>query len=580
MTGRGESAFLRKETRSMPSSASEPKKLSKVEEQKQDSQGLAGNIPEFLAGDAVHMDDYGYQILKHHGSYQQDNRDVRAERKRAKLDKDWIFMIRAKIPGGRMTAEQYLGMDEIARKYTYGSLRITTRQGIQFHGIGREHLKDMIAAINRTGLSTLGACGDVNRNSMTCPVCDLEERAPLDMDGLVAHIADHFAPRSSAYWEIWCDGERLGKKVEPTREEPLYGKVYLPRKFKIGIATPEDNCIDLYTNDAGIEVVHEGGRIKAYDLIVGGGLGFKMSKTETYPKLGTRIARCAPDEILGVVEAILTIQRDFGDRTNRDHARLKYTLEDMGVEAFQAELYRRVGRQLPQAGPMPNYQVHDHLGWHRAKDGSWYLGVRVQNGRVQDAGDMRVQTGLRTLVERFRPQVRNTPQQNIVLAGIREEDREAVDGLCREYGIASIDSLSPLRRRSAACPALPTCGLALAESERAIPALLEQIEALGSGGHMIEFRMTGCPNSCARTPTAELGVVGRGPGKYAIYAGGSPQGTRLAEQIEEKVEFEQLAEALHRLIQRWRGEATEGEAFGDWSHRAGIERLRAIIAGN
>lgn len=560
----------------MATSASEPKKLSKVEEQKKESQGLAGNIPEFLAGDASHMDDYGYQILKHHGSYQQDNRDVRIERKRAKLDKDWIFMVRAKIPGGRMTAAQYLGMDEIATKYTYGTLRITTRQGIQFHGIGRDHLKDTVAAINGIELSTLGACGDVNRNTMTCPVCDLDDRAGLGMESLAAQIAEHFAPRSSAYWEIWCDGKRLDQDVPKNREEPIYGEVYLPRKFKIAVATPEDNCVDLYTNDIGVELVHENGKVKAYDLIVGGGLGFKMSKAETYPKLGTRIARCAPDEIMDVVEAIVTIQRDFGDRTNRDHARLKYTLEDMGVEKFQAELYKRVGRELPQAGPMPEYGMPDHLGWHETKDGAWYLGIRVQNGRIQDTDDVRLKAGLRALVERFRPEVRNTPQQNIVLAGFQETDKAEVEKLCADHGIAPVESMSALRRRAMACPALPTCGLALAESERAIPTILEKLEELGSGGRQIEFRMTGCPNSCARTPTAELGIVGRGPGKYAIYAGGSPQGIRMADQVEEKVEFDEVPHLIHRLIQAWEGEAGDGESFGDWSHRAGVERLQQL----
>lgn len=560
----------------MATSASEPKKLSKVEEQKKDSHGLAGNILEFLESDASHMDNYGYQILKHHGSYQQDNRDVRIERKRAKLDKDWIFMVRAKIPGGRMTAAQYLGMDEIATQHTYGSLRITTRQGIQLHGVGRDHLKDTIAAINRIELTTLGACGDVNRNTMTCPVCDLDDRVGLGMDTLASHIAEHFAPRSSAYWEIWCDGKRLGNPVPENREEPIYGEAYLPRKFKIAVATPEDNCVDLYTNDIGIEVVHENGEVKAYDLIVGGGLGFKMSKAETYPKLGTRIARCAPDEIMDVVEAIVTIQRDFGDRSNRDHARLKYTLEDMGVEGFQAELYKRVGRELPAAGPMPEYQVPDHLGWRQTKDGGWYLGVRVQNGRIQDTDEVRLKSGLRALVERFEPEVRNTPQQNVVLVGFQEEDKAEAEKICEEHGIAPPESMSALRRRAMACPALPTCGLALAESERAIPTILEKLEELGSGGRQIEFRMTGCPNSCARTPTAELGVVGRGPGKYAIYAGGSPQGVRMADQIEEKVEFDEVPGLLHRLIQAWEGEARNGESFGDWSHKAGVERLQEI----
>lgn len=561
----------------MTTSSSETGKLSKVEEQKLASEGLAGNLAEFLSGAESHMDDYGYQILKHHGSYQQDNRDTRTERRRQKLDKDWIFMVRAKIPGGRMTRAQYLALDEIARRYTYGSLRATSRQGIQFHGIGRDNLKNLIAAINACGLTTLGACGDVNRNSMTCPVCDLDHRSSLNMDGLTAQIAEHFAPRSSAYWEIWCDGERLGRPVPHNREEPIYGKVYLPRKFKVGVAVPEDNCIDLYTQDVGLEVVHQGGEVLAYDVLVGGGMGFTMSKEETYPRLAVRLVRCAPEEVLEVTEAIVKIQRDFGNREHRHHARLKYTLEDMGVDAFRAELFRRLGRELPPAGPAPAYRVEDHLGWQRTKDGDAYLGIRVQNGRIDDTEAARIRTGLRTLVERFAHEVRLTAHQNLVLVGLKESDRAEIERTCGEHGIALIENLSPLRRRSMACPALPTCGLALAESERAIPTILEKLEALGSGGHQIEFRMTGCPNSCVRTPTAELGVVGRGPGKYAIYAGGSAEGTRLAAQVDEKVEFEDLPAMLHRLIQAWQGEAPD-VSFGDWSHRAGVEHLRGITA--
>jgi sulfite reductase (ferredoxin) len=560
--------------------ASQTGKLSKVEDQKRQSDGLAGNIGEFLAGDATHMDDFGYQILKFHGSYQQDNRDTRTERRRQKLDKDWIYMVRAKIPAGRMTADQYRAMDDLATKFTYGSVRLTSRQGIQFHGVGRENLKNLIAAINDCGLTTLGACGDVNRNSMACPVCDLDHRATLGMDALTRKLAEHFAPRSTAYWEIWCDGARLGQKLEPKRDEPIYGKTYLPRKFKIGVAAPEDNCIDIYTQDIGIEAVHENGRLLACDVLVGGGMGFTMSKEETYPKLAVRLVRCPPEEVVQVTEAIVTIQRDFGNRENRHHARLKYTLEDMGVDAFRSELFRRIGHELPHAGPAPGYQVQDHLGWHRANDGSWYLGIRVQNGRIVDTAGSRLKSGLRALTERFGREVRITPQQNLVLTGIDEADKSAVELVCAEFDIPMIETMTPLRRRSMACPALPTCGLALAESERAIPAILERLEELGSGKHQIEFRMTGCPNSCVRTPTAELGVVGRGPGKYAIYAGGSPQGTRLAAQIEEKVELEQLPDMLHRLIQAWLADTNGDESFGDWGHRVGQARLKAVAAAS
>ncbi len=557
----------------MPQTAENSPPLHKVETVKEQSHGLAGTIEDTYEGESSHFEDADVALLKHHGTYQQDNRDQRAALKKAKQDKAWIFMVRTKIPGGRLRAEQYLLEDEIAEKWAYGSLRITSRQGLQLHGVGKQNLKNVIKAINDVRLTTLGACGDVTRNVMACPVCDLDWRAGLEMEALAKRIADHFAPRSTAYFEIWCDGERYGEKVKPSREEPIYGKTYLPRKFKMGVAVPEDNCVDLYADDLGIEFVHDRRNVLAYDLLVGGGMGFTFSKDETYPRLATRAVRTAPTEILEVIETIVKIQRDFGGRVDRNHARLKYLLDDRGMDWFKEELFRRLGRELPEAGPQPTYEVHDHLGWHEDPLGKVFVGIFVLNGRIADTENAKIKTGLREVISRFRPEIRLTPQQNVVLAGLDPTLRNEIDKILGDHGIAPERSVSKIRRRSLACPALPTCGLALADSERVSPAILDQLEELGSGDAQIEFRMTGCPNSCVRTPTAEIGVVGRGPGKYAVYLGGSPQGTRLAYLFREMVNLDDLPPMLHSLIQSWQKAVHGGESFGDWSHRLGRETV-------
>lgn len=567
----------------------EAPKLSKVEGLKEASDGLLGTLAETYASpENTHFTEDEGAVLKHHGSYQQDDRDKRSEMRKAGLDKAWIFMVRTKIPGGRMTADQWLAHDEIARNHTYGSLRITSRQGVQMHGVGWGNLKRVIRGINDSRMTTLGACGDVNRNVMACPVSDLDWRAPLGIQRLADEIAEHFAPRSTAYFEMWCDGEKLGKKLPRDREEPIYGKTYLPRKFKMAIAVPEDNCVDLYTQDLGIEVVHDRKSVLGYDMIVGGGMGFNHSKKETYPRLGTRLVRVAPGEVVRVAEEIVKIQRDFGGRADRQHARLKYLLDDRGVEWFRGELFRRLGRELPAAGPKPAYRMEDHLGRNRANDGSFWVGVHVDNGRCEDTERGKVQTGLREVVSRLKPAIRLTPFQDILFVGLTEPQCDEAERILSDHGVALAEKVAPVRRRAIACPALPTCGLALAESERVSVPMLERLEQLGSGDEPIEIRWTGCPNSCVRTPTAEIGIVGRGPGKYALYLGGSPEGSRLAYKFRETVELKDVPEVLHRAIRAWKDDRTgstsgstgEGaESFGDWANRLGAEGVEARVAG-
>lgn len=552
--------------------------LSKVEGYKTASHGLAGTLAEVYQSEATHFEEPDQQLLKFHGSYQEDDRDVRSERRKAGLDKAWMFMVRAKIPGGRLTAAQYLAFDRIADDFCDGKMRLTSRQGIQFHYVGKENLKGLIQSVNKSGLTTLGGCGDVNRNVMSCPVADLDWRHTLGITTLADQLADRFTPHTTAYWEIWCDGEKWGEKVEPTIEEPIYGKTYLPRKFKMAVAAPEDNCVDMYTQDLSFEAVHEGGTLLAWDVIIGGGMGHTHGNKQTFPRIGTRIARVTPAEALDVAEEIVKIQRDFGGRADRKHARLKYLLEDRGVEWFREELVKRLGRELPPAGPVPAYGVGDHIGWHEAADGSLFVGIHVPNGRVGDFAERRIRSGLRTIVERFSPQVRVTAKQDIVFCGIPASQREAVQAVIDEFGLTTDKGLAPLRRLAMACVALPTCSLALAEAERYIPTLLDDLEALGVADAPVEIRMTGCPNSCVRTPMAEIGVVGRGPGKYALYLGGSQHGTRLAFLANEKLDETALAPAIQRLIHAWQEQTHRGVAFGDWTLTQGEERLAQLIA--
>ncbi|HEY0736534.1 MAG TPA: NADPH-dependent assimilatory sulfite reductase hemoprotein subunit, partial [Herpetosiphonaceae bacterium] len=455
---------------------------SKVEELKLESQGLAGDLWEELADESSdRISEDSYQLLKFHGSYQQDDRDLRRERKQQGLDRAWSFMVRTKFPGGRLTAEQYLVADELASTLANNTLRITTRQDFQFHGVGKSNLKTLIRELNERWMSTYGGCGDVARNTLTCPVADLLPGNSFDYQDLAQQISDRFMPDSTAYYELWLDGQKIltdGTRVDvqPKRDESFYGPTYMPRKHKMGIGLPHDNCIDLFTQDLALEAVLDDGELRGFNLVAGGGLGSTHGKAETFPRLGDRIGFLTQEQALPVLEAATALYRDYGDRTNRRHARLKYVLEERGVAWFQDELALRLGYRLEPVAEIPHYDAHDHLGWQQQADGRWLVGVWIENGRIKETA----KAGLRTLIDEIRPEIRLTAHQNLVLVNISPEDKPRVEALLAQYGLATGGSgLSELRRYAMACPAMPTCGLAVAESERYLPDVITELEQRG-----------------------------------------------------------------------------------------------------
>jgi sulfite reductase (ferredoxin) len=559
---------------------------SKNERLKVASDGLAGTLPLEVADQSSdHLSGDASQLLKFHGSYQQDNRDERSERRREKRDRAWQFMVRTKTPGGRLTAEQYLLADELASRYGNGTLRITTRQGIQFHGVGKANLKPLIRSLNERWVTTYGACGDVARNTLTCPVADLLPGSSFDFQALARQISDRFLPESTAYYELWLDGEKVladGSRVAvtPSRTESFYGPTYMPRKHKMGIGLPHDNCIDIFTHDLSLEAVIDGdGGVRGFNLIAGGGLGSTHGQTATFPRLGDRIGFLPPEQALPALEAATAVYRDYGDRSNRRHARLKYVLEERGVAWFREQVEQRLGAPLAPPADVPDYGVNDHLGWQRQADGRWLVGVWVENGRVEDRPGRTARTGLRTIVEQAGADVRLTAQQNIVLTNIAVEAKPAVEALLAAHGLSTGNgALSALRRYAMACPALPTCGLAVAEAERYLPDVIAGLERRGYGEERVWIRMSGCPNSCSRPPTAEIGIVGRSLGLYDVYVGGSFAGTRLARLYRADVPDRELVDVLAEVLNLWRSERRPGEAFGDFCDRVGVEQLRDRVA--
>jgi sulfite reductase (ferredoxin) len=569
---------------------------SKNELLKESSQGLLGPLGDELADPTVPFSEDALQLLKHHGSYQQDNRDSRAARRKAGL-KEYTMMVRTKTPGGYMTTEQYLLCDDLATKYGQDDLRITSRQGFQFHGVVKGNLRALIHDLNKLQeITTQGACGDVVRNTVCSPVVDVAEdyaNCGADLLALSMRMSREFLPKSSSYFDLWLNDERA--RVEPDGsvtftekgpskpvEEPLYGKTYLPRKFKIGIALDTDNSIDVHANDVGILAVTDGdGRVVGYEVLAGGGLGHSHSKTETYARIATPVTHVKTiEEVMTVTEAIIKVQRDHGNREHRHLARLKYTMDRLGTGEFARLVGEQAGWKLaPPSGAKVKAQP-DHLGWHRQKDGRWYVGVWVENGRIRDFGNgVNFKSGLRELVETFRPSVRLTAHHNIIFADIAENQVAAVKVLLAKHRLPTDEGISPLRRHEMACPALPLCGLSLAEAERALPGLMEEIEKLGHADAEVTIRMTGCPNSCARPETAEIGIIGRGPNKYNLYAGGDPLGTRMNTLVAESVTVQEVPGRIAKWLDAWKAGRNNGETFGDWSHRIGPEELRALNAG-
>lgn len=556
----------------------DPAKLSKAERLKLESAGLRGDLGQQVSADGDQFGGTALTLLKFHGIYQQDDRDARKAARASGGTKQHSLMVRSKVPGGVSTAEQYLAQDDIAGRYGNGTLRITTRQDFQFHGVLKDNIKPTIAALNEVLVTTFGACGDVVRNVMSCP----EPVAGELREQILAHtrdLSDRLLPATRSYHEVWLDGEQVaGGEPEP---EPLYGRTYLPRKFKIALAFPGDNCVDVYSNDIGIVPAVEDGGLTGFTILAGGGLGMTHGNENTHPRVADPICFVTPEELAPVVETIVAIQRDHGNRVDRKRARLKYVLETWGVDAFRQELEARLGRPLLPAPPIDWRDAADHLGWAEQGDGKWYLGLLIDNGRIADTPAARLRTGLRAVIQRFRPGIRLTAQQNIILSDITAADRSAVEAILREHGIPLPDELPVLRRHAMACPALPTCGQALAEAERTLPGILEELEGvlveLGLAGERFSVRMTGCPNGCARPYLGDLGIVGRTLGKYHIYAGGDFNGTRLSREIAALVPEQELVPTLRPVLLAFREERLPGETLGDYCNRAGVERLQRLI---
>ena len=547
---------------------------SKAESVKATSSALRGTIDDELAQPTDAFSESNAQLLKFHGSYQQEDRDQRRARREEGGGKAYQFMVRTRVPGGVLTPEQYLIEDELARLYGNGTLRITTRQGFQLHGVVKSDLHAAIANINAAGLTTLAACGDVNRNVMTCPR-PANTAAEHAVQATAREIAKHLAPRTGAYREMWIDGEKIAD-AQAVEEEPIYGKTYLPRKFKIGIALPDDNCVDVYTHDIGLVADIDGDELRGFTVLVGGGMGMTHGKKETYPRLATPLCFVTPHDVLPVVEAIVGTFRDWGDRSNRKHARFKYVVEEHGVEWIRADIERRIGRPPAFPRKVTFGGAGDHLGWYAQSDGRWALGIFVENGRIKDAPEQRLRTALRNVIDCFRPGIRLTGQQNILLTDVRPEQLAEIALIFASHGVRIDPREHGIRRHAMACPALPTCGLALTDAERVLPSVVAEIaaemEVLGIAGRPLGIRMTGCPNGCARPYMGDIGFVGRSKDLYDIFIGGDWANTRLNWVYASAVPLTELAARMAPLLRQWRDEATEGESFGDFYHRLQSDR--------
>jgi len=558
------------------------KELSRNERIKEASEYLRGTLAEGLREEitgAIVEDDA--QLVKFHGMYLQDDRDLRAERGRKKMEKAFSFMIRVRVPGGVCTPGQWLTMDHISRTYGNDTMRLTTRQTFQLHGIIKSNLKATMREMDEVLLTTVAACGDINRNVM-CNPNPYQSHAHAASLALARALSDHLLPRTTAYREIWLDGERIaGGEDETEVVEPIYGKTYLPRKFKIVIAVPPSNDVDIYAHDLGfIAILDSKHEIDGYNVTVCGGMAMTHGEPQTYPRTADVMGYCRADQVIAVAEAVVTVQRDWGDRVDRKHARLKYTIEDRGLDAFRAEVEQRSGVKLAAAKPFTFTSTGDRYGWTESNPSDEideinnrraHLTLFVENGRVKDVpGGPQWLTGLRRIAEVHDGDFRLTANQNLIIANVPQEKRKAIEALVAEHELSS--GASALRRNAMSCVALPTCGLALAESERYLPELVTALEqrlaAHGLAEDDIVIRMTGCPNGCSRPYIAEIGLVGRGPGRYNLYLGAAFDGSRLSKLYAENLDHGAIIENLEPIFAAYKSERQDGERFGDFVIRA------------
>lgn len=552
--------------------------LSEVEHIKARSRHLRGTIEENLNNLVTgSLPDDDTQLTKFHGFYQQDDRDIRDERRHQKLEPYYTFMLRARVPGGVISSTQWKAIDQIAREMTSGSLRLTTRQTFQYHGILKRNIKPLIQGINKVMIDSIAACGDVNRNVLcnTNPVqSDLHARIYKDATA----VSEHLLPNTRAYHEIWLDEEKIVDYKE--EKEPIYGDTYLPRKFKIAVAIPPHNDVDVNGNCLSFVAIIEDGDLKGYDVLVGGGMGNTHGDDTTYPQIAKNLGFIKPEDICKVAEGVLTTQRDFGNRTERKHARVKYTIDRIGVEKFKQEVEERSGVKLADPEPYIFTQHTDRYGWTENADGTLNLTMYLEQGRIIDhENGPKMMTGLLKIADVHGGDFRMTATQNLIVAQVDPAKKDEIEKLAWEHGLMREASL--LRQNSMACVALPTCTLAMAEAERYLPSLIDKLEVIvdkyGLTNQPIVTRMTGCPNGCARPFLAEIAFVGKAPGKYNLYLGGDGKGTRLVQMYRENIGEEEILEELDALLGRYAAEREEGEGFGDFVVRVGI--VAAIYDG-
>ncbi|MEO8670649.1 MAG: assimilatory sulfite reductase (NADPH) hemoprotein subunit [Tahibacter sp.] len=545
--------------------------LSAVETVKQQSRFLRGSLVESLADPVTGaLRDADTQLLKYHGSYQQDDRDLREERRQQKLEPDYQFLIRLRLPGGVVSAAQWLALDDVATRYANQSLRITTRQTFQFHGVIKRELKTTLAAINASLIDTIATCGDINRNVLVAANPQLS-RFHAEVYEHANAFSQHFLPATRAYHEIWLDEELVAGAVEA---EPIYGPTYLPRKFKTAFAVPPLNDVDVFANDLGFIAIIRSGALLGYNVTIGGGMGASHGDPTTYPRLADVIGFITPEQVIAIGTAVITTQRDWGNRSERKRARLKYTIDDRGLDAFKAEVERRAGFAL---GPAHSYAFEhsgDQFGWMEGNDGRWHLGLRIESGRIRDRNEKRHLSGLRAIAQIHSGDFRLTPNQNLLISNVDAADRADIDALVAEYGLDGHRHSSPLRRNAIACVALPTCGLAMAEAERYLPDLLARIEAQlavhGIADAPILLRISGCPNGCSRPYLGEIALVGKAPGRYNLMLGADARGQRLNRLYRENIDESAILAELDPLFARYAAEREPGEGFGDFLLRSGI----------
>jgi len=541
------------------------------EDIKRASDFLRGDLSSELANAEPSVSGSSEHLLKFHGVYSQDNRDVRRERSLAGESLEYIFMVRVAIPGGKLSTDQWLSLDQIAGDIADGTIRLTTRQAVQFHGVLKQGLRPMAFQLDAHLMTSFGACGDVVRNTVMCPslIANAGDHRMLDM---ADRIATTFKPATNAHWEIFVNGDKSASRAY-AEEHEFYGSTYLPRKFKIAIAHPSENCVDVLAQDLGlIPAVHDT-LGEGFNVVIAGGLGRSYAQPDTFARLADPLTFVTYDELDDVIRAVLATYRDLGDRTNRRRARMKYVAADLGFDAFREQIEQRYGRALRDPLPITFEDADDHLGWRRATDDSWQLGVRVGAGRVSDTGDGHgLRSALREIAQRFDVTFLITAQQDLVITRIDEGDRATIDAVLAGHGVRSVDELGAVERSALACPALPTCSQALGEAERKLPDLVSLVQSeLDSNGltkRRLQLRMTGCPNGCARPAVAEVGVVGRTKNSYDLYLGGGPRGDRLASLYQEKVKLDDIPGVLRPLLERWKTEGHADESFGDFFVRA------------